>query len=186
LTTDERAPRRGSAALLYLLAPGKTASDGSGGRLSLLGHTCTESVGVATTVDPVRIATGTSIPSSSGSGLLPGSTSASDVVCLQETKLAEMVRCLARRGAGQRGYANALAGEVAVEGVAIFKVGMETCGRDSEGRASWPRRAVWRLRRGPGAFGYVQRWVPIRHYIQVVGWPVASRLRPEAAIVCGE
>jgi exodeoxyribonuclease III len=121
-----------------------------------------------------------------------------DVVCLQETKLADAVFTeLLGEELARRGYAMALHGEAQWNGVAILsKVGLDDVVRGIAGAPGFPRPEARAVSATCGAIRVYSVYVPngrlpgSDHYRYKLAWLAALReevaAAPEAAIVCGD
>jgi len=121
-----------------------------------------------------------------------------DVVCLQETKLADDA-CLEllRDEVTGRGYELAVHGEASWNGVAIFsRVGMEDVVPGLAGAPGFPHQEARALAATCGGIRVTSVYVPngrepgSEHYEYKLAWLAALRdvvkAGPEAAIVCGD
>jgi exodeoxyribonuclease III len=121
-----------------------------------------------------------------------------DVVCLQETKLADAVFTeLLGEELARRGYAMALHGEAQWNGVAILsKVGLDDVVPGIAGAPGFPRPEARAVSATCGAIRVYSVYVPngrlpgSDHYRYKLAWLAALReevaAAPEAAIVCGD
>ena len=121
-----------------------------------------------------------------------------DVVCLQETKLADAAfTALLGEELAQRGYATALHGEVQWNGVAILsKVGLDDVVPGLAGGPGFPRPEARALAATCGGIRVHSVYVPngrvpdSEHYRYKLAWLAALREElaagPDAAIVCGD
>ncbi|HEX3211992.1 MAG TPA: exodeoxyribonuclease III [Actinomycetota bacterium] len=121
-----------------------------------------------------------------------------DVVCLQETKLADAAfTALLGEELGQRGYAMALHGEVQWNGVAILsKVGLDEVVPGLAGGPGFPGQEARALSATCDGIRVHSVYVPngrvpdSDHYRYKLAWLAALREElaagPEAAIVCGD
>jgi exodeoxyribonuclease III len=121
-----------------------------------------------------------------------------DVVCLQETKLAdEAFTALLGEQLAERGYAVALHGEPAWNGVGILsKVGLEEVVAGLPGGPGFPHQEARAVSATCGGIRIVSVYVPngrtpgSEHYAYKLAWLAALRdlvaTGPDAAIVCGD
>ncbi len=121
-----------------------------------------------------------------------------DVVCLQETKLADdAFRDLLDYELSQRGYALALHGEAAWNGVAILsKVGLEDVVAGLPGAPGFPHPEARAVSATCGGIRVVSVYVPngrvpdSDHYRYKLAWLESLRelvaAGPEATVVCGD
>jgi exodeoxyribonuclease-3 len=121
-----------------------------------------------------------------------------DVVCLQETKLADDA-CLDLLGdeVTQRGYEIAVHGEATWNGVAILsRVGLEDVVRGLEDGPGFPHQEARAIAAGCGGIRVFSVYVPngrepgSEHYRYKLSWLAALRdvvaAGPDAAVVCGD
>jgi exodeoxyribonuclease-3 len=121
-----------------------------------------------------------------------------DVVCLQETKLADdAFAALLEPDLTARGYAMALHGEAAWNGVAILsRVGLEEITRGLEGAPGFPLPEARAVSATCGGLRVTSVYVPngrlpdSEHYFYKLAWLTSLRdvmdAGPAAAIVCGD
>ncbi|HWF51978.1 MAG TPA: exodeoxyribonuclease III [Solirubrobacteraceae bacterium] len=121
-----------------------------------------------------------------------------DVVCLQETKLAdEAFTALLGDELGQRGYAVALHGEATWNGVAILsRVGLDDVVAGIPGGPGFPHQEARAVSATCGGIWVVSVYVPngrtpgSEHYEYKLAWLAALRdmvaAGPEATVVCGD
>jgi exodeoxyribonuclease III len=121
-----------------------------------------------------------------------------DVVCLQETKLAdEAFTALLGEQLAERGYAVALHGEPAWNGVGILsKVGLEEVVAGLPGGPGFPHQEARAVSATCGGIRIVSVYVPngrtpgSEHYAYKLAWLAALRdlvaTGPDATIVCGD
>jgi exodeoxyribonuclease III len=121
-----------------------------------------------------------------------------DVVCLQETKLAnDAFTALLGRELTQRGYTVALHGEAQWNGVAILsRVGMENVVNGIEGAPGFPLPEARAVSATCGGIRVFSVYVPngrvpdSDHYFYKLAWLGALRAmvgeKPESTIICGD
>jgi len=121
-----------------------------------------------------------------------------DVVCLQETKLADdALRALVGDALAERGYAIAALGEATWNGVAIFsRVGLEDVRAGIEGAPGFPRPEARAVAATCAGVRVVCVYVPngrtpgSDHYEYKLAWLAALRAmvpeRATATVVCGD
>jgi exodeoxyribonuclease III len=121
-----------------------------------------------------------------------------DVVCLQETKLADdKFRALLSRELADRGYTAAVHGEAAWNGVAILsKVGLEDVVNGIDGAPGFPNPEARAVSATCDGIRVISVYVPngrvpgSEHYQYKLAWLAALRemiaAGPEATIVCGD
>jgi exodeoxyribonuclease-3 len=157
-------------------------------------------VGAAGTLGPVRIATwNVNSVKQRVPRLLPWLDQREpDVVCLQETKLADE-RFVALLGdeLADRGYALALHGETQWNGVAILsRVGLEDVAKGIPGAPGFPHPEARAVSASCGGIRVVSVYVPngrapgSEHYQYKLAWLASLRdmiaAGPEATVLCGD
>jgi len=166
----------------------------------VLGRTCDPVLGRRANVEPVRVATwNVNSVKQRAPRLLPWlDQRRPDVVCLQETKLADdaFAELLGEQLAG-RGYAFAAHGEVQWNGVAILsRVGLEDVATGIDGAPGFPHPEARAVSTTCGGIRVHSVYVPngrvpgSDHYEYKLAWLAALeeqvRGGPQAAVVCGD